>query len=181
MSAHDHRHDPTEQHAEAPERVNRRPLAIALVITTAFLVAEVVGGLLTNSLALLADAGHMATDAGALALSLFAVWLARRPATPARSFGFYRAEILAALVNAATLVVVSVYIFWEAYRRLGDPPEVDSGPMLAVAVAGLAANAASAWVLMKGGGTRTTSTPGGRSSTSSATCSGRSGRSLPRS
>jgi len=134
------------------ERVNRRPLAIALGITTAFLVVEVIGGLLTNSLALLADAGHMATDAAALALSLFAVWLARRPATPARSFGFLRAEVLAALVNAATLVAISIFIFWEAFRRIGDPPEVDSGPMLGVAIAGLVANAASAWVLMRGGG-----------------------------
>jgi len=136
----------------SPERVNRRPLAIALVITAVFLVAEVIGGLLTNSLALLADAGHMATDVAALALALFAVWLARRPATPQRSFGFYRVEILAALVNAATLVAISFYIFWEAFQRLGEPPEVDSGPMLMVAIAGLGANAASAWVLMRGGG-----------------------------
>ncbi|HZG67134.1 MAG TPA: cation diffusion facilitator family transporter, partial [Herpetosiphonaceae bacterium] len=99
----------------------------------------------------LADAGHMVTDAAALALSLFAVWLARRPATPERSFGFYRAEVLAALVNAASLLVISFYIFWEAFERLGAPPEVDSGPMLAVAVVGLLANAASAWVLMRGG------------------------------
>ncbi len=145
----DHNHD--HSHASV-ERVNRRPLAIALAITSAVLIVEVAGGLLTNSLALLADAGHMVTDAGALALSLFAVWLARRPATPERSFGFYRAEVLAALVNAASLLVISFYIFWEAFERLGAPPEVDSGPMLAVAVVGLLANAASAWVLMRGGG-----------------------------
>ncbi len=134
------------------ERVNRRTLVIALAITSTFLVAEVIGGLLTNSLALLADAGHMATDVAALALALFAIWLARRPATPERSFGFARAEILAALINAGSLIAISIYIFWEALRRIGDPPEVESGPMLAVAVAGLAANAASAWVLMRGGG-----------------------------
>ncbi len=146
-------HAGSHENPEVPEeRVNRRPLVIALAITSVFLVAEVVGGLLTGSLALLADAGHMATDVAALSLSLFAVWLARRPATPERSFGFYRAEVLAALVNAATLVAISVFIFWEAFQRLGAPPEVDSGPMLAVAVAGLAANAASAWVLMRGGG-----------------------------
>jgi len=127
-------------------------MAIALVITTTFLVIEVIGGLLTNSLALLADAGHMATDAAALGLSLFAIWLAGKPATPKRSFGFYRAEILAALINAAALVAISIYIFWEAFQRLGSPPDVDSGPMLVVAVAGLAANAASAWVLTRGGG-----------------------------
>ncbi len=133
-------------------RAGRRPLVIALAITALFLVAEVVGGLLTGSLALLADAGHMATDVAALALSLFAAWLARRPATPERSFGFLRAEVLAALVNAATLIAIAFFIFWEAFERLGAPPEVDSGPMLAVAVAGLAANAAAAWTLSRGGG-----------------------------
>jgi cobalt-zinc-cadmium efflux system protein len=144
--------EPHDGPASGTDRVNRRPLAIALAITVAFLVAEVIGGLMTGSLALLADAGHMATDAAALALSLFAVWLARRPATPTRSFGFLRAEVLAALVNAATLVAISIFIFWEAFRRIGHPPAVDSGPMLAVAVAGLAANAVSAWVLTRGGG-----------------------------
>ncbi len=132
--------------------MNRRPLVVALTITTVFFVLEVVGGLLTNSLTLLADAGHMATDVAALALTLFAIWLARRPATQERSFGYYRAEVLAALVNAATLVAISIYIFWEAFERLGESPEVDSGPMLAVAVVGLAASAASAWVLIRGGG-----------------------------
>jgi len=146
-------HDHEAPRSDQPSgRVNRRPLVIALAITATFLVVEVIGGLITNSLALLADAGHMLTDVAALALALFAIWLANRPATPVRSFGFYRAEILAALVNAATLVTVSIYIFWEAFQRLGAPPEVESGPMLAVAVAGLAANAASAWVLMRGGG-----------------------------
>jgi cobalt-zinc-cadmium efflux system protein len=148
----DRKHERHENPEQPQERVNRRPLAIALAITTTFLIAEVIGGLLTNSLALLADAGHMATDVGALGLSLFAVWLAQRPATPERSFGFHRAEVLAALVNASTLVAISFYIFWEAFQRLGEPPEVNSGPMLVVAIAGLAANAASAWVLMRGGG-----------------------------
>ncbi len=142
--AHHDKHAPTE-------RAERRPLAIALAITAIFLIVEVVGGLLTGSLALLADAGHMLTDVAALALALGAIWLARRPATPARSFGYLRAEVLAALVNAAALIVVSLSIFWEAFRRVGDPPHVDSGPMLAVAVAGLVANAASAWVLARGG------------------------------
>ncbi len=141
-----------ENIGQPAERVDRRPLALALGITALFLIAEVIGGILTNSLALLADAGHMATDVAALALSLFAVWLARRPVTPERSFGFYRAEVLAALINATTLVIVSLYIFWEAWHRLDEPPEVDSVPMLAVAIAGLGANVASAWVLMRGGG-----------------------------
>ena len=146
-------HDGRGVKSEEPGRgTNHRPLAIALAITTAILVAELIGGLLTGSLALLADAGHMATDVAALALALFAAWLARRPATPRRSFGFLRAEVLAALVNAATLVAVSIIIFWEAIRRFGDPPEVDSGPMLAVAAVGLVANAVAAWVLARGAG-----------------------------
>lgn len=146
-------HDLGHENSDSTEqRVNRKPLAIALGITTVFLVAEVIGGIITNSLALLADAGHMATDVAALGLALFAIWLAGRPATPERSFGFYRAEILAAFINAASLVAISIYIFWEAFQRFGDPPEVDSGLMLIVAVAGLAANAASAWVLSRGGG-----------------------------
>lgn len=148
VAGNDDHHNP-EQPAE---RVNRRPLIIALLITALFLVVEFVGGLITGSLALMADAGHMATDVAALALSLFAIWLARRPATPERSYGFARAEVLAALINAATLVAISIYIFWEAFNRIGEPPEIESGPMLLVAVAGLAANAASAWVLMRGGG-----------------------------
>ena len=139
--------------AEGPGRgANRRPLTIALAITATVLVVEVVGGLLTGSLALLADAGHMATDAAALALSLFAAWLARGPTTPRRSCGFLRAEVLAALANAATLIAISMYIFWEAVHRFGAPPEVDSGPMLVVAAVGLVANAVAAWVLARGGG-----------------------------
>lgn len=129
-----------------------RPLLIALAITATFLIVEVIGGIATNSLALLADAGHMATDVAALALSLVAIWLARRPATPERSFGFMRAEVLAALINSGTLIAISIYIFWEAFARIGEPPHVKSGPMLAVAVAGLIANLASAWVLSRGGG-----------------------------
>ena len=140
----DHFHEP----ATSPKQ---RPLALALAITVIFLGVEVAGGLLTNSLALLADAGHMATDAASLALALFAVWLARRPATPARSFGFYRAEVLAALANAATLIVICFFIFWEAARRIIEPPAVDTLPMLVVAVLGLAANAGSAWILTHSG------------------------------
>ncbi|CAN5755225.1 CDF family zinc transporter CzcD [soil metagenome] len=132
--------------------MKRRNLAIALAITVVFLVVEVIGGLLTNSLALLADAGHMATDAAALALALIAGWLAARPATDRRSFGYMRAEILAAALNAAMLIAISVYIFWEAFQRVSDPPEIESGLMLSVAVAGLLANAVSAWVLSRGGG-----------------------------
>lgn len=152
--AQDHTAHENDLSGRGSDRINRRPFVIALLITTTFMVAEIIGGLLTNSLALLADAGHMATDAAALALSLFAIWLARRPATPQRSYGFYRAEVLAALINSASLVAISFYIFWEAFNRIGEPPEIDSGPMLMVAVAGLLANIASAWVLTRGGGHR---------------------------
>ena len=150
---HDHvHHDSSEADDRPVERVASRPLLLALLITAGFMVVEVIGGLVTNSLALLADAGHMLTDVAALALSLFAIWLAKRPATLSRSYGFLRAEVLAALVNAATLVAMSIFIFLEAFERIGEPPQVDSTPMLAVAVAGLGANAASAWVLSRGGG-----------------------------
>lgn len=134
------------------QAANRRSLVIALGITSIVLVVEVIGGLLTGSLALLADAGHMGTDVAALGLSLFATWLAERPATPERPFGFYRAEVLAALFNAATLIAVAFYIFWESISRIGDPPHVESGPMLVVAITGLVANGASALVLSRGGG-----------------------------
>jgi cobalt-zinc-cadmium efflux system protein len=149
---HGHDHSHSHHHDHRSERASSRPMLIALIITAGFMIVEVIGGLLTNSLALLADAGHMLTDVAALALSLFAIWLAKRPATPERSYGFMRAEVLAALINAVTLVVMSIFIFIEVVNRFDAPPEVSSGPMLAVAVAGLVANAASAWVLSRGGG-----------------------------
>lgn len=146
--SHQHHH---HSHPALEGRVNPKPLAIALIITATYLVAEVVGGVLSNSLALLADAGHMATDVAALALALFAIWLAKRPASDQRSFGFYRVEVLAALINAAALIIISLYIFWEAYQRLFEPPEVQSGLMLAVASGGLVVNLISVWFLTRGG------------------------------
>lgn len=153
MDDHDHSH-----HQDAPSlglprnrSAKRRPLAVALGITSAFLIVEIIGGIVTHSLALLADAGHMATDAGALVLALFAVWLASRPATAHRSFGFLRAEILAAALNAAVLLLLSLFIFYEAWQRFAHPPAVRSGLMLGVAIAGFCANLASAWVLSRGG------------------------------
>lgn len=111
-----------------------------------------VGGILTNSLALLADAGHMASDVGALGLSLAALWLASRPSSGRRTYGFHRAEVLAALVNSLTLMAIAGYVFWEASRRFADPPAVHSGPMLAVAGVGLTANLVSAAVLSRHAG-----------------------------
>ncbi len=131
-------------------RGHRRRLAIVLALVSAYLVAEVVGGLLTNSLALLADAGHMLSDAAALALSLFAIWIAERPATPARTYGYYRTEILAALVNGATLIAIVIYIFIEAFQRFRAPPEVMGGLMMTIAAGGLVVNLSGLWILNAG-------------------------------
>lgn len=128
----------------------RRPLITTLILTSAFLVAEVIGGLLTRSLALLADAGHMLTDVGGLALALFAIWFGERPATPARTYGYYRAEILAALTNAVVLVGISIYILFEAYQRFRNPPQVASGLMLVIAIIGLGVNLAGLLILRSG-------------------------------
>jgi cobalt-zinc-cadmium efflux system protein len=123
-----------------------------LALTTTFMVVEVVGGLLTGSLALLADAGHMLSDSGSLALALLAITLAQRPATLKRSFGLQRAEVLAALVNGLTLVAISIWIFYEAYQRLSEPPEVLGGLMLGVASLGLLVNVAGVLILSRGRG-----------------------------
>ena len=126
---------------------NKKRLAIVLALTTAYLVAEVIGGLLTHSLALLADAGHMLTDVAGLAFALLAIRFAERPATPERTYGYYRIEILAALVNAVVLIGISLYILYEAYERFRNPPEIQSGGMLAVALVGLVVNIAGIYLL----------------------------------
>jgi cobalt-zinc-cadmium efflux system protein len=125
-------------------------MMIALGITIAFMAAEIVGGLLTNSLALLADAGHMATDVVALVMSLGAWWYSSRPAPHARSWGYHRVEVLVALGNGVLLVCLVAFITWQAVQRLANPEAVRSVPMLAVAAAGLLANAASGLALRKG-------------------------------
>jgi len=131
-------------------RGDERALGWALAITAVFLALEVAGGLLSGSVALLADAGHMATDLAALGLALFAVRFARRAPTPSKTFGYRRSEILAALANGVLLVVVSIGVAWDALQRLVAPPDVESGLMLAVAVAGLGANLCVAWILHRG-------------------------------
>ena len=135
-------------HAHAHRAASTRALVTVLGLTTAFTVVEIAGGLLTDSLALLADAGHMLSDNLSVALALGAIWLARRPSSPRRSFGFRRAEILAAFVNGLALVLVSLWIALEAVRRLGDPVEILGGWMLAVALGGLAVNVAAALLLL---------------------------------
>jgi cobalt-zinc-cadmium efflux system protein len=122
-------------------------LWIALILTGVFLIAEVVGGLLSNSLALLADAGHMLTDVAALGLSLFVAWFSRRPETDKRTYGYLRLEILAAFVNGATLLLLSVWIMAEAVLRFREPEPIAGGLMLIVAIVGLLVNVAAAWTL----------------------------------
>ena len=136
-------------HAAQPGQ-NERPLWIALILTTAFLVAEIIGGILTNSLALISDAAHMFTDTAALAISLAAIRIGKRPADSERTFGYYRFEILAAAFNAILLFLVAIYILYEAYQRLNNPPEIQSGTMLLVASFGLVINLISMRLLSSG-------------------------------
>jgi cobalt-zinc-cadmium efflux system protein len=125
----------------------RRALGIALVLVLAFASVEAAAGAAAGSLALLADAAHMLSDGLALGLALFAAWLARRPATPERSFGWRRAEVLAALANALVLVALGGLVLWEAAGRLSDPPEVEGGWVLAAGAAGLVVNLVAARIL----------------------------------
>ena len=141
--SHDHQHDHSGE-------TNTRRLAVTLALVLVYMGAEVVGGLVADSLALIADAGHMFSDAAALGLTLFAMRFARRPATTSRTYGSYRAEILAALVNGATLVAVAVYIFVEAVERFRTPPEVQGGLVLLIASGGLLVNGAGLWILRGG-------------------------------
>jgi len=126
---------------------NRGRLTVVFGLTLAVFVVELIGGLVSNSLALLADAGHMFTDVAGIGLALLAIWFAGRPAHEGRTFGYLRLEILAAVVNAVLLFGVAAFVIVEAWRRLAAPPEIASGLMLAVAVVGLAANAAALFLL----------------------------------
>lgn len=129
---------------------NKGKLKVVVILTATYLFAEVAGGLWTGSLALLADAGHMLTDVGGLVLALLAIRMAEKPASPSRTYGYYRAEILAALSNAVVLIGISIFILYEAYERFRTPPEVSSGPMLAVAGVGLVVNIVSLLLLRVG-------------------------------
>jgi len=129
---------------------SRKRLAVTLVLVVAYMVAEIVGGILTGSLALLADAGHMISDAGSLGLALFALWISSRPGNSTHTYGYLRTEILAALANGAILVAVSVLIFFEAYQRWLDPPEVQGGVMMIIATGGLAVNLIGLMILSGG-------------------------------
>lgn len=130
--------------------LSRKLLFWALFINLAFLIVEVVGGIITNSLALLADAGHMLTDVAALTLALVVSYLAAKPATAEKTYGLLRAEVLGAFINGASLVLIVGLILREAWLRIGTTPEIDAPLMMAVAVAGLIANLVSAFILNKG-------------------------------
>lgn len=145
-------HEHEGSHTGSSAAKSKRRLIIVLGLTSTYLFAEVIGGVLTGSLALLADAGHMFTDVLGLSMALAAIQFAQRPATPAKTYGFYRTEILAALVNAVVLFGISAYILYEAWRRFQNPPEIASLPMLAVASGGLVVNLIGIKLLHAGSG-----------------------------
>lgn len=147
---HDHHHDHDHDHAPAVTDDNERKVLLSFFLIFAFMLVEVVGGMLSGSLALLADAGHMFTDAVALALAYAAFRYGRRAADDKRSFGYLRFEVIAGFVNAITLFGIVLWIIIEAWQRLITPQTVLSGPMLAVAIAGLLANALVFWILTRG-------------------------------
>ncbi len=133
-------------------RQSRSRLSIVLSITIVFMTIEVVVGLKTGSLALLADAGHMLSDIGGITLALIALWFSSKPASPEKTFGYYRSEILAGFFNSIILIGISLFIFYEAYQRIVDPPTVAAGPVLAVAVVGIVVNLVSLKLLKSDAG-----------------------------
>ena len=139
-------------HAHDYRESGRRRLIIALALITSYMAVEVVAGVISGSLALLADAAHMLTDAGAIGLALFAIWIANRPASIKRTFGYYRTEVLAALFNAVSLWALAGWIFYEAYHRFREVPEVAGGVVLAAGAVGLGVNLVAAWVLHRSAG-----------------------------
>jgi cobalt-zinc-cadmium efflux system protein len=140
-----HHHAHAHRHGVVTD--SRRRLVLVLCLTAVYLIAEAVGGWWTGSLTLLADAGHMLTDVAAMTLALVAVWFGSRPATSQKTFGYYRLEILAALINGVALVLISFLIVYEAYQRWSSPPVVRSGAMIAIATGGLIINLTCAWIL----------------------------------
>jgi cobalt-zinc-cadmium efflux system protein len=144
---HGHGHGHAGHHHHGGARRGKRRLLWVLALTALYMLAEAAGGWLSGSLALLADAGHMLTDVAALALALLAVWFGSRPATPRKTFGYYRLEILAALTNGVALVLIAVLVFYHAWERLHAPQEVETGLMLWVAAGGLCVNLVCAWLL----------------------------------
>src|SRR5690606_10767567 len=144
--AHDHNHDHTHG-------ANKKVLFISFIIITSYMVIEAIGGFLTNSLALLADAGHMLSDSISLAIALIAFKLAEKAANLSKTYGYKRFEILAAMINGVTLIGVALYIFYEAIGRFANPPEVATTGMLIISIFGLLVNILVAWIMMRGGDT----------------------------
>lgn len=147
---HHHGHSHEHGHHHHHHTGNQRALFWAFILIASFMVVEVIGGFLTNSLALLSDAGHMLSDAVALGLSFFAIKIGQKKATISKTYGYKRFEIIAAGLNGITLIIISVYIFIEAYQRFQDPPEIQSLGMLSISVIGLLVNIAAAFILMSG-------------------------------
>lgn len=145
--AHAHHGAGGHDHARELRGKSKRSLVTTLVLITGYMVAEVVGGILSGSLALLADAGHMLTDAASIGLALLAMHVAERPPSARRTFGYRRIEILAALLNALTLWLIAAWVVVEAWHRFRDVPDVDGGLMLSIGAVGLVVNVVAAWVL----------------------------------
>ena len=143
---HKHEHEHNNRRSPNPKS-NRRKLILVLALTFTYMLAEAAGGFITNSLALLSDAGHMLTDVVALVLAMLALWFSSRPVTPRKTYGYYRMEILAALANGAALVVIALAIFYEAWQRIKAPEAVQGFEVMLIAAGGLVINGASAWVL----------------------------------
>ena len=144
---HGHSHGHSHSHIHGGTPASTRALTWSLALTLVILIAEGVGGWLSNSLALLADAGHVLTDAGALGLSLFVAWLAKQPGSGAKTFGYLRWEILAALINGATLLLISAWIVIEAVSRFKHPEPVHGGLMMGIAILGFVVNGVAVWLL----------------------------------
>ncbi|CDQ40278.1 MULTISPECIES: cation diffusion facilitator family transporter [Virgibacillus] len=144
---HEHHHD--HSHGHHHHTSNKKVLFWSFILITAFMVIEAIGGYVTNSLALLSDAGHMLSDAAALGLSLLAFKIGERQATSSKTYGYRRFEIIAAFINGITLIVISIYIFYEAFHRFIEPPNV-SANMMIIAIVGLIVNVIVAWMLMRG-------------------------------
>jgi cobalt-zinc-cadmium efflux system protein len=140
-------HEHNKEHPRHTHGSNRRRLIAVLSLTLTYMLAEAIGGFLTNSLALLSDAGHMLADVASLVLALLALWFAARPVTTRKTYGYYRMEILAALANGAALVVISLLIAYEAFHRIKSPEAVKGFEVTLIAIGGLAVNAVSAFVL----------------------------------
>lgn len=144
IMGHNHSHDHSHHHTS-----NTRVLFVSFILIFTFMIVEAIGGFLTNSLALLSDAGHMLSDAAALGLSLLAFKIGEKKATQDKTYGYRRFEIIAAFINGITLMAISIYIFYEAFLRFSDPPNV-SASMMMIAFIGLVVNILVAWMLMRG-------------------------------